>query len=671
MKNKKGFTLIELLAVVVILGIIMAIAVPSVQTIIINSKKDSYIQIVKEYKNSISLMISSEQYEIQDPNTVYYFDYKLAKMESEKEKSPFGKLLDCYVVVTWDGQKANYYWTGVDEAGMRIDPINYVDDLTSKDIYHTESLDVSNSNYIGARDNIIVYKADGSKEEKLASNDMTSEAAKSCFSFLKLADGTYSITNYDVNTCGKVVNIPSTIDGKTVTVIDENAFRGKGITDVTLYYGIKEIRYGAFQNNKIVNLKLAASIKKIDSYAFYNNKIETLILPEGIEVIETMAFRQNEITSISFPRTLKTIGASAFKSNKLTEIKLASNATIGSGAFSNNLIQEDKAFIFAKNGNGTTNYSKIISYAGSNKDVIVPEETNGVKLTTIGSGAFESVGLTSIILPNTVTSIESSAFYSNKLTSITLPSSLKSIGGSAFRSNRLTDINIPDSVTTIGGGAFRNNCITKDNSIMYARTSSGTWDYSTIVSLTGGSNCNITTITIPATKNGVTLNRIVSSAFEGSGLKKINLPNLSETPNLTVDDGAFNHNNVTDDSKWFYKIKNGAIDYSYLSSYMGNGTGMLVIPETAGPDNTPLKTIASGFTWKSYSGFTIPSTVTTLPSGVFSKTALCNQNLVTIINKTGKEFNWYQITGSTYTSPGKFKTGTVKHQAGNIEIIEN
>ena len=47
LRNKKGFTLVELLAVIVILAIILAIAVPTISTLIANQKKSAFAAGVK------------------------------------------------------------------------------------------------------------------------------------------------------------------------------------------------------------------------------------------------------------------------------------------------------------------------------------------------------------------------------------------------------------------------------------------------------------------------------------------------------------------------------------------------------------------------------------------------------------------------------------------------
>jgi type IV pilus assembly protein PilA len=60
-KNERGLTLIELLAVIVILGIIVAIAIPAIGAIIDNSKKDAHIANAKQMASAARLAISTNQ----------------------------------------------------------------------------------------------------------------------------------------------------------------------------------------------------------------------------------------------------------------------------------------------------------------------------------------------------------------------------------------------------------------------------------------------------------------------------------------------------------------------------------------------------------------------------------------------------------------------------------
>ena len=144
-------------------------------------------------------------------------------------------------------------------------------------------------------------------------------------------------------------------------------------------------------------------------------------------------------------------------------------------------------------------------YNGGGTDVVIPSEIDGKKVVAIANDAFTSdgiipttisntkkisashlnnnenkyvvtpltnqvtgLGITSVVIPNTVTSIGGGAFFGNKLTEVTIPSSVTSIGIEAFANNQLTKIIFPSTPLTIECNTFYNNPITANGEYVYA-----------------------------------------------------------------------------------------------------------------------------------------------------------------------------------------------------------
>lgn len=101
----------------------------------------------------------------------------------------------------------------------------------------------------------------------------------------------------------------------------------------------------------------------------------------------------------------------------------------------------------------------ITAYNGSQTELVIPNQVDGVIVTEIGDSVFDKKGLTSVEIPDTVITIGESAFRGNKLTSIRLPMSLETIKKGAFQGNTLGSLAVPSSVKTIGNTAFGRNKI--------------------------------------------------------------------------------------------------------------------------------------------------------------------------------------------------------------------
>ena len=130
MKNKKGFTLVELLAVIVILGLLMAIAIPSVTKYITQSRKKTLSASIHAYIDAVITQVNDGEYHFSTKDIIYAVPIECIPLE-KGGTNPFGEWIQssdeywAYVLVQYDTENYNYIYgfTFKDSAGYGMYPL--------------------------------------------------------------------------------------------------------------------------------------------------------------------------------------------------------------------------------------------------------------------------------------------------------------------------------------------------------------------------------------------------------------------------------------------------------------------------------------------------------------------------------------------------------------------
>lgn len=182
-KNKQmGFTLIELLAVIVILGVLLAIAIPSVAKYINTAKKSTFVENVQSYASAArnELFLTNSDYQLPVSTgeaTVISFKELEFALENGGKKSSYGGGFNdtySYVIIVNDGTAEKphftYYIAALDEKGYGI---GEKDTNATADIIQYDSLNENNVVQVGKNNGISVANA-ASKLGATITNDYPS-----------------------------------------------------------------------------------------------------------------------------------------------------------------------------------------------------------------------------------------------------------------------------------------------------------------------------------------------------------------------------------------------------------------------------------------------------------------------------------------------------------------
>lgn len=251
------------------------------------------------------------------------------------------------------------------------------------------------------------------------------------FTFTELDDGTYSIAAKDVKNIPATIILPSSYNGKPITVIAENAFGGRITEEKIDINGTTVTVHTTSYCESLSTVVIPDGIKIIDKNAFnccFN--LSRVIMGDSVTHINDYAFSCSELISITIPESVTEIGGSAFQlcdficeivNNSSVEIEFVSlSKTIDIHKGKSKLIKKDGCLFYPFEGR-----ISLVRYIGDETNLVLPSTVNGESYDIRRLAFAECSTIKSLVIPEGVKIIEVDAFFRcESLKKLYLPKSI-------------------------------------------------------------------------------------------------------------------------------------------------------------------------------------------------------------------------------------------------------
>ena len=223
-------------------------------------------------------------------------------------------------------------------------------------------------------------------------------------------------------------------DNPSIQQIGDHAFAGYAGTALAIPDNVTSIGSFAFSEcSGLTSVTIGNGVTSIGDYAFgWCDGLTSIVIPDSVTSIGSSAFWDcSGLTSVTIGNGVTSIGDGAFYScYKLVEVYNKSKLNIVAGSSGNGYVAYYAKNVYTEEGgsrltidgggfvfyyDGATGY--LVGHTGNENELVLPDgfiAYNGVWVNTyeINGCAFcNCTGLTSIVIPDSVTSIGSSAFY--------------------------------------------------------------------------------------------------------------------------------------------------------------------------------------------------------------------------------------------------------------------